>query len=210
MQINRSLTIFSILLAFSIFGAVYPVAAEVEIDQIWLTDAAGGSGSSLQVELRMENDINSVDAFTIYVSYDPDMLSFESCETGDIQPSGGWTYFGCHNPDRPGNLIKILGMHFSDEVPSGSYGKLAVLNFTVTCDSCVNGDASMFRIQALWDDVQGFEAADGRFVFTGGDPTPTPTIPPIPSVNASGIFAILSLFTLLFLMRFSRRKSLRP
>ncbi len=152
-------------------------------DIIWVGNYSGCTGDTLEVMVMMANDTVAVDAFTMHLLFDNTMLAYNSCIAGDLDP--GWTLFDC-NEANPGD-VTIAGFSLPpDEIPAGSEGVLAVLNFTVTCGSCMEGDSSALSLFNFRDDIIDFSAMDGLFTFTCTTPTPT-VVPPTNTPTATPV-----------------------
>ena len=143
-------------------------------DVIWIPDAQGCTDDEIIVHVRMANAFTGVDAFLMTVLYDTDMLEYQSCTRGDLDPD--WVMFDCFEPE-PG-LVNMGGFSLPpDEVPAGSNGVLVEMTFIVTCSGCAQGDTSALIPTNLRDDIEGFEAVEGVFTFDC-TATPTPTATP--------------------------------
>ncbi len=148
-------------------------------DAILVTNAAGCTGDEVIVHVRMANGSTGVDAFLMTVLYDTDMLEYQSCARGDLDPD--WVMFDCYEPE-PG-LVNMGGFSLPpDEVPAGSNGVLVEMTFVVTCSGCAQGDTSWLTPTNLRDDIEGFVAESGFFIFDClATPTPAPTNTPVPT-----------------------------
>ena len=147
-------------------------------DLIWLTDVQGCTGDEVVVEVRMANAVTGVDAFLMTVLYDADMLEYQSCTRGDLDPD--WVMFDCYEPE-PG-LVNMGGFSLPpDEVPAGSNGVLVEMTFIVTCSGCTQGDTSALIPTNLRDDIADFAPEEGVFTFDClTTPTPSATFTPVP------------------------------
>jgi hypothetical protein len=140
-------------------------------ERIWIsTEYYGCTDDQVQIEVMMANAFTDVDAFTLKVEYDTNMLAYVECEPGELDP--GWTMFDC-NEETPGN-VTVAGFALPPNmVPMGSEGTLIVLTFTVTCSGCEEGDTSELIPYYFRDDIEEFAAINGMFTFLC-DTTPTP------------------------------------
>ncbi len=164
---------------------VGPTATPTEppTDSIWVGNYSGCTGDTIEVMVMMANTTMAVDAFTMHLSFDRNMLTYDSCIAGELDP--GWTLFDC-NEAAPGD-VTIAGFSLPpDEIPAGSEGVLAILTFTVTCDSCSEGDSSDLGPFNFRDDITTFGAINGMFTFTCTTPTPT-VVPPTNTPTASPV-----------------------
>ncbi len=150
-------------------------------DTLMLTDATGCTGDLVAVDLRMANEITPVDAMTVYLSYDPEILTYISCETGDLDP--GWFLFNCGSSPAPGE-IRLGGFCSGTSIPSGSNGIISRLYFDVNCPECQDFDLSDLTITTVFDDVATFDTFDGVFTYYCDGP-PGPTSTPVPTMPTS-------------------------
>lgn len=150
-------------------------------DYLMVTDSSGCNEDIIVISVMMSNDSGPVDAVTFHVGYDTEVLSYQSCVAGELDP--GWTLFDCLE-NEPGD-ITVAGFSLPPaEIPTGSMGSLVDLTFRVACPSCVEGDTSMVTLFDLRDDIQEYDAFPGTFTYTcEGTPTPTPTEPTSPPTN---------------------------
>ncbi len=141
---------------------------------IWTSAYEGNTGDSIQVVIGLTNDSVAVDGFTFDLAFDPSMLTYVSCARGTLNP--GWILFDCNSPS-PG--IVRAGAFGLSAIPAGSNGSFVLINFTVTCGACTDGQVSALTIQRLLDDLSTFTPVPGTFTFRI-PPTPTPTFTPTP------------------------------
>jgi hypothetical protein len=169
------------VMAIAIFLTIVMVSFSASgSDLIWIgTDYCGETGDHIDVDVWMSNETDAVDALTMDVLFDTEMLIFLEGVAGDLDP--GWTMFGVNEAD-PG-VITIAGFALPpNEIPAGSEGVLAVLTFRVSCPDCREGDTSEFIPDRLRDDIVDFDTSNGLFTYVCPEPTPTPepTDTPIP------------------------------
>ncbi len=152
-------------------------------DLIMVSDVQGCTGDEIIVNVNMMNLFTEVDAFLMTLLFDPDMLEYQSCRPGNLDP--GWVMFDCFEPE-PGK-VNMGGFSLPpDKIPTGSSGVLVELTFVVTCSGCTSGDIDMLTPTDLRDDIAGFVPGAGRFMFhcdttpTQVPPTNTPTPTPTP------------------------------
>lgn len=144
-------------------------------DYLMVADFAGCNDDTLVVPVMMANGSMAVDAVTFHVIYDSTMLTYVSCEAGDLDP--GWTMFDCL--ENTAGDITIAGFALPPaEIAMGSEGTLVNLTFNVQCPTCSEGDMSAVELTEFRDDIETFTAMDGRFTYTCAGPTPTPTEEP--------------------------------
>jgi hypothetical protein len=166
----RLFTCCILLSALPLFAS----GAATRADSIWVTDAQGCTDDQITVFFWIDNEDTPVDAFTISLGYDPDMIEYFSIAEGDLTPgTEGWVLFDAY-VSSPGTLM-IGGFGITGDIPAGSQGTIAEVTFIVTCIGCSNGDTSALVFQMLEDDLAGFGSSDGLFTFScGGSPTSTP------------------------------------
>ncbi len=128
---------------------------------IWIERQSVSDDGFLTVEILLENASVSVSAFTLSLSYDSGLMSFVSCNTGDLNQN--WIEFGCHQIED--GIVKIAG--YSAEtgsytvIPQGSLGALVQLVFHTTEGSV--SDIRRMEIKDLEDDLQGFQIENPEF-----------------------------------------------
>lgn len=146
------------------------------LDRIWLEDAIGCTGDTLEIALMLENSETTIDAFTVDVSFDPTMLDYFSCLPGSLNPE--WVMFACTEYD-PGT-VRGAGFSLTTSIPAGSVGSLVIFTFTVTCPGCQDNDSSSLSITRLLDDIAFFSSTPGTFTYYcgTGTPVPSPTVTP--------------------------------
>jgi hypothetical protein len=132
-------------------------------DTIWIgTDYTGEAGDIIDIEIMLTNPLTAVNAFSMDLSYDPDMLQYQFCLPGNLDP--GWAVFDCYQLE-PGE-IAIDGFALPpSEIPAGSDGVLATVTFLVTCDDCGNGDSCDLIPHEFLDNIIDFIAVNGLFTF---------------------------------------------
>ncbi len=129
-------------------------------DYLWIQDASGCRDESIQIAISIENPDSPLNAFGFNLNYAPDMLSFVSCEKGEL--CSEWTYIQC-NETGPG-IVRAGG--FDDAgIPAGNMGNILILNFTVNCESCEEGDECLLYLDGLVDDIARWTAEDGTFTL---------------------------------------------
>jgi len=148
-------------------------------DYLAVDNSFGCDTDTVIVPVVMSNGTTVVDAVTFHVSYDTTMLTYVSCEAGELDP--GWTMFDCLEND-PGD-ITVAGFALPPaEIPAGSEGSLVNLTFTVTCPTCSEGDTSAISLFDLRDDIEFFGIVPGTFTYTC-EPQPTATPTTVPPTN---------------------------
>ncbi len=145
-------------------------------DFIWVVDSEGCNSDMIVVDVMVNNNDTPIDAYTVKIGFDENVLTYDSCEQGDLVPSGGWVMFDC-NESNPGEISNLAFSLPDDQIPAGSNGSIFKLHFTVNCMACMPNDTSTLAITELKDDVEFFSPTNGTFTFCPG-PTPTPTEPP--------------------------------
>ncbi|HPQ42434.1 MAG TPA: cohesin domain-containing protein, partial [bacterium] len=149
--------------------SVQPTNTPAPGDFLVVSDVSGENGDSVVVQIQMNNAETPVDAFTMHLGFDTDMLVYQSCTEGALVPPGGWVLFDC-NESAPGDIT--IGGFSLDPIPAGGNGILVELTFTVDCAGCVQGDTSILAITDLADDIDLFDTYDGTFTYgQGGQPT---------------------------------------
>ncbi|MBN1880290.1 hypothetical protein JW823_09295 [bacterium] len=155
-----------------------PVATNTPAPGDWLLveNAAGCNDDQIVVRIQMNNAYTDVDAFTLHLGFDTNMLSYDSCVAGNLLPPGGWTMFGC-NEATAGDIT--IGGFALNPIAAGGNGYLVELTFVVDCPGCTQGMMSDLNILSTADDIAAFETHDGVFTYDcGGSPTSTPTQSP--------------------------------
>ncbi|MBN1295282.1 carboxypeptidase regulatory-like domain-containing protein, partial [bacterium] len=148
---------------------------------LMIMNTAGCNDDTITVSVMMSNATVPVDAVTFHVSYNPEMLTYQSCVAGELDP--GWTMFDCL--ENTAGDVTVAGFALPPAViAEGSYGSLVDLRFLVSCAACEEGDTSLMSAFDLRDDIEEFDVIDGTFTYTCfPTPTPTPTEPTNPPTN---------------------------
>ena len=121
----------------------------------------------------MDNQTTPVDALVIDLGFDPDVLTYDSCEPGAL--TTGWAMFNCNEPSS--GMLSVAGFTTGTAIPAGSNGSIAVVHFTVDCPACVQSDTYPVTVDGLDDDIIGFTTNDGLFTYDCSS-TPVPTNTP--------------------------------
>ncbi len=169
-----------------------PTDTPVTGNRVWIDDVSGCNGDSLTVTIWMANPDTPVDSVTIHVDFDDTMLSYDSCEAGELQPDppNGWYLFSCQESDS-GGTVNVVGFSSAGDepIPAGSLGSLALMHFNVACPGCNPNDFcdlvfSKVEISYQYA-VQDFASINGIFTFCPATPTPTNTPTVLPTNTPS-------------------------
>lgn len=143
-------------------------------DLIWVEDATGCDGATIELAVMIENPDTAVDAFTLDLEYPVDMLDYVSCTEGALNPT--WIMFDCN--ETTSGVIRALAFAFGESIPAGSSGSLVVFTFTVNCPDCINNQTGTLSLTTLMDDIETFTATPGIFTYYCEVATPTATLSP--------------------------------
>ena len=122
---------------------------------------SGITYSSVSFALTVHDAPNYVEAFSLEVWYDPNILEFESFEKGELAKQ--FIVFNASTPES--GVVRVAGFAPSEGtgISEGASGELAVLCFGLITP-CV---ATNLNLRALIDDVEGWDTEDGTL-----DPSP--------------------------------------
>ncbi|MCD4726708.1 MAG: hypothetical protein K8R46_03540, partial [Pirellulales bacterium] len=150
-----------------------------------VSNAWGCQEDMISISITIDNPTTSVDALVIDLVFDETMLSYDSCEKGNLTTD--WAMFDC-NETSSGEL-SIAGFTTGSSIPAGSNDTIVLIHFTVDCPGCAQDDSSQLYIDRLDDDVIGFTTFDGTFTYDCSatpEPTETPGCIHHGDVNMSG------------------------
>lgn len=119
------------------------------------------SGELVEVEVRLNDLTQAVDAFGFNVNYDAARLSFVRAERGELLS----TFFAAEcRPDAAGTLVCSGGNNVA--IPARQNGVLFRLFFNA---NGAIGDSSLLTIDALRDDLSGISACKNHVIYEGCD-----------------------------------------
>ncbi len=156
-----ALTILSVAVCGVMAGNSTSLSTNQKADLIWMEDVAGSNGDMVTVEVNLSNKATAVDAITLKIDYDQNVMKFVDCEKGDLDPN--WVMFNC-NETAPGQ-ITIGAFTVKNEIPVDSVGSLVTLNFMVNCKACKSGQNSKIVFKSLADDISGFDKHGASLLF---------------------------------------------
>ncbi len=148
-------------------------------------DIRGTTSDTLQLPIYFLDSPNPVDAMGFTVDYCTDMLQYTGFSAGSL--TTGFDYFEC-TESSPGTIL--FGGFDDAVIPAGSSGEVLLLNFTVTCGSCVQDDVCTLTIDNQVDDVAFWQPDSGSFIFG---------IFPIPTTGGIGITILMLTLSGLFI-----------
>lgn len=113
----------------------------------------GCPGDTMDYSVRLENPDFEIDCFGFEVHFNPAVISYNNCSTGDLDP--GWVMFDCAEIE-PG-IVRAIGYTIPPTaIPSGSLGTLVDLTFSSICNTCYDGEIFPFDFHWLTDDLAPF------------------------------------------------------
>lgn len=146
----------------------------------------GRNGTTICVDIRMQQNAQPVDAFGFQVQVNPAQLAFVSAAAGDLT-TGFTSVNAIESPAGSGNII--CGGFGPNAIPANSRGVLIRLCFTVTC---ATGVTSNLTLNNLIDDVTGMAACCNTFSCTtclsDGDVNNSKTLSPGDALCAFNIY----------------------
>ncbi len=147
-------------------------------DFIQVENSSGCNVDTIEVVVWIENPMTTIESFGFDLHFNTDMLEYSgSCSRGDLIAE--FEFFDC---SEVGSGIVRVGGFGTDPLPMGNSGSLAVLDFTVTCAACSQGDTAELFFSDLVDDIQTFEGRSGLFSYIcPGTPTFSPTATAYPT-----------------------------
>ena len=125
-------------------------------------NASGTNGEEVIVDVSLDSSPVAVDAIGLELNYDASVLTYVSCEAGDL--TSGWVVIDCAE-NTPGTIT--LGGFNPTPIAAGTSGSIARLRFQVNCGSCVDGDQSQIEPSNATDDVSGMTLCCGTFSYVG-------------------------------------------
>ena len=125
-------------------------------------DVFGSEGSLIVVDILISQNQDEINSFRFDLSYDMSMLTYVSCEPGDLTQE--WMSFQ-GSLIEPGGNVRIGGFDTSVTIPAYSSGVIAKVNFLVTCFDCNSGDQSALCVGELRDDLVGMNGCCGEFTL---------------------------------------------
>ena len=120
------------------------------------SDASGGPGSNVTIDVNIEQNPNPIDAFGFQFTYNNNRLSLVSVEKGDLDV--GFSFFQA-NENPPG--VVTIGGFDTTPIPANSSGSIA--RVTLHVDQCSEGETLPFGVQDLTDDLVGLNTCEGTF-----------------------------------------------
>ncbi len=130
-------------------------------DFLWIEGATGENGETVQITLNIHNPMTPLNEFGLDMTYCPSMLQLDSCESGDLTEN--WYELDCNDVPQD-SYVRVAGFD-TQEIPTGSYGSIAVLNFVVDCQDCLDGDQCTMCSQNMVDDIADWMTQCGTFTF---------------------------------------------
>ncbi|MBN1296372.1 hypothetical protein JXA80_06300 [bacterium] len=129
-------------------------------DTLVIGNTSGGPSAHVLVPISFDTSPDAVDAFGLDVPFCTDMLAFNGCMAGDL--TGTFTLLDGYEAT-PG--IITIGGYDVNPIPAGSSGTVAILDFTVTCYTCLNNDTCTLQATNLVDDIVNWETGEGIFTY---------------------------------------------
>ncbi|MCD4655105.1 right-handed parallel beta-helix repeat-containing protein [bacterium] len=138
-----------------------PTVTPDNVDRIWVENVAGSPDEEVAVEIWISNPDTPIGAFTLYLWWDTDMLTYTHGTRGDLDP--GWLMFDCCQPQ----IDEVVMAGFSSEtsIPQGSTGCIGRFYFVVQCPDCTHQDVSILVFENLMDDIATFSPSNGTFTY---------------------------------------------
>ncbi len=186
---NAALLIPALLLA-SVAGDSQ--AAE-RSGQIAIGDVSGCYGDSVRITVSLQNNSFSIEQFGFDLIFCPEMLEYVSAERGDLIPE--WPFLEGFELDQ--GCVRMGGFSPENPIPPQSSGILLYVNFTVTCDACLEGDVCEIDCINPVDDIVDFSIQNASFTYSCGEA--------VPCLNLIGVAVLL---ILLSGMKFKTRRKI--
>ena len=171
-------------------------------DSLVVGSASGSMDDIISIPVTVDTAPNDVDEFGFDLHYCSDMLIFTGFSPGIL--TSDWTYLDCFD-DLVSQTITIGGYEANPSyvIPAGTSGTLIVLDFRVTCGSCLPMDTCTISADDFVSDVLTWDSSDGQFIFV--DPTPSVTPNAVPATGPAGIGILITMMSTLLVVFFSGR-----
>jgi hypothetical protein len=123
-----------------------------------IPSAAGQSGKTVTIPVRMQSAPNLVSSLGFEVLYDPAILTFTG---GDYAGTllQDWTFKDASSPSA--GLVRVGGFTVGTAIPAGTDGDLVYLTFEVTCEECTS---TKLALDELKDHLSGWPTSGGCFL----------------------------------------------
>jgi hypothetical protein len=144
---------------------IYGVASQSHCENLVLSDASGEINQTVVFELTINNAPNTVSAMGLDLSYNPDILSFQSYEIGGLV-----SRFNVINAaENSDGIVRIGGVSLTaaNQIQKGESGLLIKLSFNV-----LSNNSTTLQLLELFDHFKGWSVKDGLF----NSPSVLPTI----------------------------------
>ena len=149
---------------------VTPTPIPPPANQLSVGSFTGCGEDTFEIPITLTNDANEVDVFGLYFEYCPEIMTYESCRAGDLDP--GWLVFGCNEPEL--GQVRISAFSYPGIIPVGSSGVLAYMSFSMTCSPCQSGMSCPLVISKTVNDLENVNITHGLATCNCVESTPTP------------------------------------
>ena len=142
---------------------VYPPDTSNEIS-ISCNPSFGATDKVVTVIISIKGNSLEIDSFGVKVNFNATMFDYLSSDREDL--TSGWSVDG---NETSSGVITVGGFAGgSSAIPTGSEGRIAVLEFKVTCSGCSDGATSQFCLDnlSLIDDISGMSINPACVTFT--------------------------------------------
>jgi len=117
---------------------------------IWVENVSARAGQQVTVDLWLDNPTTAVDAFTLNLAYDRNVLNLADIRIGGLDPE--WIEFGWNECRNGIVTVAAYNSGWDFSIPAGSYGTLVELTFTARYDVLNTG----VELLSVHDDLAGF------------------------------------------------------
>ncbi len=179
---RRKLT-YGLIALFFVAALAIPASAAPTADSFGVNDAMGNPGTVVSVPVTIENvQDGPIISITFSITADTGVITVNNVQRGDLTST--WDTPSV-NPGAT-TIVNLVYGGFTGEIPNGSTGSIAVINFNVVGTGGSSSDMTMSNIQLSDTSYQigTAPANDGVFRVDAGVPTVTN-----PSANPTEIDA---------------------
>lgn len=114
-------------------------------------------GEMAMYSITLEDHATAVDALTLDLAFDPDLIEFSGWRLGALNP--GWIMADCREVQS--GVVRLLAFAIQDSIAATERGDLFELDFKIICHDC-EGRSVEFQALRLLDDLAGMRIHSDR------------------------------------------------
>jgi len=146
---------------------IYGIARQSHCENLELSDTSAEINQTVVFELTINNAPNTVSVMGLDISYNPDILAFQSYEKGEL--ASRFDFFNLN--ENSDGIVRIGGLSSTaNKIQKGESGLLIKLSFNV-----LSYNSTALELLNLEDHIQGWSIKEGIF-------TTTPILPTIETI----------------------------